>query len=289
MSTAIISKLNEEYLEPFLRVSFSDFNWGDDAALTAQKAEQLLAFSEKHTMAYSEVLEGYKGLRGEIVDFNVSRFMFNQIKMHEFPTKMIKEVLKKSVGDISAKAASTFLTHSDSYNRMYFLVKLRKRVQRDDWFKLFFEFWSQCDACSMYANEIKAAFKGVDMAEMRNKYYSEEQWAAHQALPDEIEVWRGCHLPTGRNGISWSLDEQVGRHFSKIATSLSARQEAYLRPMLAMQPSQLDRYEKMISGTPALCKTVLKKDDGFILLGRQESEVICMSVDKKMVEVVQGG
>jgi hypothetical protein len=87
--------------------------------------------------------------------------------------------------------------------------------------------------------------------EGRRACMSKEDLAVFDALPEQIDVWRGTGHKRGLNGISWSLDEKIGEYFA--------------RPLWPR--------------VPLLAKGIVKRDDVLAYFDqRNEREIVSMQV-----------
>lgn len=87
--------------------------------------------------------------------------------------------------------------------------------------------------------------------------------AAFEALPDEVEVWRGIDASVGNpEGMSWSLDREKAQWFANRWSSKSGHEAALYRAKVA------------------------KRDILAVFMGRGESEVVVFPESLKEVERV---
>lgn len=144
------------------------------------------------------------------------------------------------------------LQFADSYTRMGVLID-HFEVFDTDWFQQLGEWWCNCDNIAAYRDDLVKIFSLTRKCTKTSKIdpmMTSEELAAFDALPDEIEIYRGCYA-NNKNGLSWSLDAEVARTF----------------PFL-------NRYRQRDAEALLLKATVKKKDVVAIKLEREEAEII---------------
>ena len=107
--------------------------------------------------------------------------------------------------------------HCGSYERIPFLLHIAHGyLDDDDWTRLLFEEWPSADNLGCYIDDLidDTPLQWVlnDPAAYHHLTMTDVERAAYDALPDEIEVWRGCYA-ANKWGLSWSLDQRVASLF----------------------------------------------------------------------------
>src|SRR5580698_5208541 len=81
----------------------------------------------------------------------------------------------------------------------------------EDAARLFPDAWVMCEHDGGVWREIVEY--QVTKAGLERLIFSEADWEAFQALPDELDLFRGCYL-WNKKGRSWTLDLSVARFFA---------------------------------------------------------------------------
>lgn len=256
-SKSIIDKLNEEFIEPYLQVSIHDFDLIDSERVS----EALLAFCEKHFNPFSAI-------RGKSMDLTLMDGMIQK------KTTLAEYLIKYSRDELKYETGKNLLGFSDSYCRMYLLLQLYDHMNHDDWFKLFFENWESCDGCSIYSNELIDIFEEHDLEDLRQTYFSPEQKATYDALPDQITIYRGSlHSPASNVGLSWTTDREVAEKFAYSALSLIQGRGMMFRMAINMLASEFKKIADVNAEEACILKLIVNKKDVLIFNGRGEDEI----------------
>jgi hypothetical protein len=139
----------------------------------------------------------------------------------------------------------------DSFNRIEVVLRNRSVMPALDWFQQLGEAWPSCDGLWRYKVLLRAVLSGAAPEEL-GAMMTPEELSARAALPERVEVWRGCYS-INRTGLSWTLGQEVA---AKIVT--------------------LNRYRW--SGIPILRRGTVRRDKLVLKLDRQEYEVISPNV-----------
>jgi hypothetical protein len=158
------------------------------------------------------------------------------------------------------EAAQDALHYCNSFNRLPTLIAIWLGscgdISAEEWLRLLGEEWTCCDNIAQYVGyDEEVSLWDTPLAEVLSgdldgsPMMTPEERLAFAALPDEVEVWRGCY-EHNKWGLSWSLDRDTAAKF----------------------PAQ-HRYRH--EGQPILVRAVAKKRDiAALKLDRGEAEVI---------------
>ncbi len=124
-------------------------------------------------------------------------------------------------------------------------------VSRQEWARQVCEHWTHIDNVAQYRLELLRCLLCLDDDALAMLMTAEEQ-AAHSALPDMVDVYRGCY-EHNRVGLSWTLSKEVAKSFTE--------QNRYRHDGLE----------------PLLLKAIVPKRDGFLKLGREEQEFVLLA------------
>ena len=176
--------------------------------------------------------------------------------------------------ELTYNQASDILIYSDSFNRPELLLKMFNKTNNDAWLKLFGEFWSMCDSCSLYHEEFKRILKSYDINDIKKIIHTEESIEFYDSLPDNIVVYRGTFIDERFDGISWTTSEEVAKRFQVGYESFKNGGPMSIRYMINMTSDKFNLLKDIsLNGTALLEKTVNKKDV-FVITSRGENEVI---------------
>lgn len=191
---------------------------------------------------------------------------------------MICNYLVDSIDVIDFKNASKMLFDVDSFNRPELLVKFSDMIDKSYWLKLFNDFWTMCDSCSIYHEEFKEAFSKYTIEELRNEIHSDEDKEFYDSLPDVIEIYRGTFNDIRfSQGISWTLDKDVANRFMMGYKSFAENGPMVYRYKMNMTQDKFDLLKDISEeGVSVLTRTVNKKDI-FLMTSRGEHEVIVLN------------
>jgi len=115
------------------------------------------------------------------------------------------------------------LRFCNSFNRLPTLISIwfgqYGDIEASEWLRLLGEEWSVCDNIGEFADDTRGVSLwdtplgdvltgGLDGSAMM----SAAEQDAFAALPDKVEVWRGCYA-NNKWGLSWSLDRATAEGF----------------------------------------------------------------------------
>lgn len=114
--------------------------------------------------------------------------------------------------DRRAAAAFVRLEHADSYSRLPILLDLAELLPYERWLAELGRQWTICDNVGLHRARLRRLLpaRGPVMPMM-----TAAEAAAWSALPDVVEVFRGCGTCNLR-GLSWSLSRQVASRFPRL-------------------------------------------------------------------------
>jgi hypothetical protein len=108
------------------------------------------------------------------------------------------------------------LRFCNSFNRLPHLIELAWSFdQWTDWLILLGEEWTGCDNIAQFADSLFDETPFADLLrepEFRAHLMTPAEQAALAALPDEVEIFRGCYAHN-KWGLSWSLDRSTAERF----------------------------------------------------------------------------
>lgn len=178
--------------------------------------------------------------------------------------------------------ADKLMSHLDSYNRPAFLLQLNKMYSFDTWMKFFVDFWTQCDGCSMYMDELKEIFKGKNMAELMKTYFDADDYKKWKYLKKQFIVYRGA-FESCKLGLSWSMDNKVAMNFANQYHNMSHKGIYYMRAKTQMNEAGLERLNKKIGERASLYAIRVRKEDCLLFTSRGEKEVFVPNSSNYMV------
>ena len=114
------------------------------------------------------------------------------------------------LGRLYLQQASRFIHQwCGSYERAEYLLRLRRRMAREDWLTLLGKHWSGCDNLGRYRTDFRRRLgtEGPLWALM-----TPEAAAAYRSLPNKVIIYRGCDRKW-RSGMSWSLSREQACRF----------------------------------------------------------------------------
>lgn len=178
---------------------------------------------------------------------------------------------------LSVDEAKEFLYMADSYGRPEILYSLHSKVDPIKWLKLFRDFWTMCDSCSLYHKEFKEILKTYNIKALRRHIHTAEDAAFYNDLPEEFEIYRGTFLDEQfKDGISWTTDYEVAAKFELGYRNFSMGGPMVYRYKTNMRPEVFSIMEDIgKNGTDILHKYV-KKSSVFVLTSRGEKEVFVL-------------
>ncbi|MBP5057590.1 hypothetical protein [Pseudomonas chlororaphis] len=142
----------------------------------------------------------------------------------------------------------------DSMNRMQVVLGAYDSMTVNDWLTLLGETWSSCDRIGDHRDKLAGYLRDCERGEL-DLMMGRWELKVHRALPEVIQVWRGCY-EFNSNGLSWSLSRDIAARFANPA---------------------LHRYHH--PGYEPLLLTGWVSRDGIVLkLDRREREVIAHTV-----------
>lgn len=140
----------------------------------------------------------------------------------------------------------------NSYNRMGVVLENRALMPELEWFAQLGSIWVSCDNIASHRAELRTILRKATRAQLDAMMTPEERDAL-AAMPETIEVWRGCYR-VNKNGLSWTTSREV-----------------------AVQFPLLNRYRRS-GDTPLLLSGSVKRSRAVLKLEREESEIIALGV-----------
>lgn len=176
--------------------------------------------------------------------------------------------------DLNYKDAEKLLFSVDSFNRPEILYLMASLVDSKDWLRLFRDFWTQCDSCSLYHNEYKEVLLAHKIETIREVTHSEDDIKFYNALPETFEVYRGTFVDERfAGGISWTTDRDVAEKFEAGYQSFANNGPMVYRYRINMTDEKFDLLKDIAkSGTAVLTRTV-NKSEVFVNTSRGEHEI----------------
>jgi hypothetical protein len=102
----------------------------------------------------------------------------------------------------------------DSYSRIPTLLAVSDIIQRDLFFMLLGEIWTESDNISQYKDVLKDKLVNAKRFHL-DLMMDAEEFDKLSKMPQMLEVYRGCY-PDNMDGFSWSLDINIAQSFTQI-------------------------------------------------------------------------
>ncbi|MGE0801578.1 MAG: hypothetical protein AB7G13_22375 [Lautropia sp.] len=103
----------------------------------------------------------------------------------------------------------------DSYNRMRVVTRNFWVMPGIEWFEQLGTAWSGCDNIARWRPFLREILREATRAELDAMMTPEERTAL-AAMPEKIQVWRGCYR-INRPGLSWTLSRDIAARFPTLA------------------------------------------------------------------------
>lgn len=168
--------------------------------------------------------------------------------------------------------ANTAITFLDSYNRPAYLIKLHKILSFHEWMQIFVDIWTRCDGCSLYIEELREIFQDADVSALMKQYFPESTYQKWLELPDFCTGYRGA-FESCKNGLSWSLDEDVALKFGNTYLNMKNKGPYYLRASCQMHDKGLELLNQKLGEKASIYAAELETRQCFLFDGREEAEL----------------
>ncbi|RYG85578.1 MAG: hypothetical protein EON59_11900 [Alphaproteobacteria bacterium] len=109
---------------------------------------------------------------------------------------------------LSMLEARESVSRARAHRRPEVLTDLRERLASHLWLRLAGEYWSRCEGDRRALSDAMRTFE-----DWSGLMTSQRERTLHGSLPDEVVVWRGCHLGLNEDGLSYSLDADGAGHY----------------------------------------------------------------------------
>lgn len=173
--------------------------------------------------------------------------------------------------------ANKFLAIIDSFLRAELLYKMYYLLSdKLEWLKLFGEYWTSCDSCSLYSKEYNKILKSFDIDVIKQTIYTDSDLKFHNSLPDLITVYRGTFLdPRFIDGISWTTDKSVADRFYQGYNNVSSGLMG-LRYKFNLPESKFLEFLDIAKQGCDVISIIVPKHDIFVVTARSEDEIIVL-------------
>jgi hypothetical protein len=161
----------------------------------------------------------------------------------------------------------------DSFNRLPYLIQIHKVTSMDDWLKLFVLHWTGMDGCSLYIQELRSILKDINPEQVMRDYFPKETYEKWKNLPSHVQVYRGS-FDKYSNGLSWSLESDVGLRFSGTYSDIKRKGYSYIRLLTQIDKQGLNLFhEAMQESDVGLFQTTVETKNCLFFDTRSESEI----------------
>lgn len=253
-------------------------------------AEKLAGFFKKSPVNYSDNLLEIVECINDIFDaLDLSKTLGRppSVEIHTEFQKLFdqfkKELIvcsKETNVQLKLSTAEQILHHSGSFTRGRLLVDIKPCLTRDEWIKLFFNYWSMIEIADELIDDLKAIFKNEDMSAIMKKYASKEDYKAYLDLPDILTVHRGCST-NSIDGLSWTTDFEKAKFFAKRRFDLFSKNSMMLIRILSdiRCPDEQQKYLTLPFEETYIAHANVNKKDCLFFNDRGESEIFCFKTD----------
>lgn len=275
MHSAIKTRLNTEYLKPYLQIEIDQLNiQGDQQACASLLQdwfdELLIPISEYKAVAQKN------GTDPRVLNMPNNRFI------------LIKRILSECETQVTLKGAKSLLERLDSFNRMEILIDLYHCMQKDDWTLLLLDKWSACDGCSLYHEELMEIMSLMDLDYIKTHLYCEKLKAQEAALPECFDIYRGgFDINEPVLGAAWTTQQHIAERFFDMGTSLLQREAAFYRVITSLSRDAMTRFHYYESQVINLYKAKVHKSNVLMVRQREEGELICFNVESDCAEIIK--
>ena len=113
--------------------------------------------------------------------------------------------------DAALKAIEQFCRSEDSYNRLSTLLQVIRNARSELFWPALMRNWPACDDIWTPTRRLVEAMRMHNRIP-RREFYSDEQRAFFDSLPNTVEVFRGCSRYRVR-GVSWTTERAFAESF----------------------------------------------------------------------------
>lgn len=218
--------------------------------------------------------------------FEMCEAYIPQSFMNESPEKLIHASANRTlivlfmvehaqVKHIPSDIVETLLYSVDSFGRPEVLQALHDKVDSIYWLKLFANYWTMCDSCSLYHTRFKEIFSNYSIETIRQEIHSEEDWEFYNSLPEVFTAYRGTFLDERfKGGLSWTTNQDVAKRFEYGYFNFAKKGPMLFRYQSNMRPEIFKTMLEIAEGGTAVLQADFFKEDVFVLTSRSESEIL---------------
>lgn len=264
--------MNKTGLEPLQRLLGPHFpNDLDRLNLGPDRNKALQALKQQFNTYFQKPFKRYR----KIDNLQQAKYLYL--------LKLIDLVAADFPEDIARRQISL----ADSYNRLPLLIALHRKMPASQWFRLFFDFWQDCDACALHNDAIQSIVLSYSMDEIRS-YYDDTQRKIDAALPDLVTIYR-CELNTGEDllGMAWTTERETADMFGRMALNTLSGGSAFLRMMFSMNAKDFQRMQQTEVHSVHIYQAIVPKDQIICIEHRDPGELICAGLFDSDVECLQ--
>lgn len=212
----------------------------------------------------------------ELIPFDVNDNVLKILNVNANRNFILLYIVEHSK-TLSVEEANFFLYSCDSFGRPEILHTLHSKVGQIEWLKLFRDFWTMCDSCSLYHKEFKEILKSYNIKTLRRHIHTTEDNAFYNDLPEEFEVYRGTFLDERfKYGISWTTDYEVASKFELGYRNFSIGGPMIYRYKTNMRPEVFSIMEDIGKHGTDILHMYVNKSSVFVLTSRGEKEIIVL-------------
>ena len=246
----------EEIFERHFGKSINDFSINDSfKELILKSVEQYLPFNmeDVQKLVYANIAKG-------LISINLVECLDNEI---------------------SYELAESLIFIQDSFNKPELLCKLFDVIAKDDWLKLFRQFWVSCDSCSLYHNQFIEILNQYSLDYIRENTHDDDDKLFYDSLPEEFTVYRGTFIDDRfKCGISWTVDKAVAEKFKKGYQSFKDGGLMMMRYRCNTSNDKFDLLKDIAKSGVELLEMKVKKTDIFVNTSRGESEIFVLKINE---------
>lgn len=179
------------------------------------------------------------------------------------------------VKQIPSDIAETLLYSVDSFGRPEVLQALYDKVDSIYWLKLFANYWTMCDSCSLYHIRFKEIFSNYSIETIRQEIHSKEDWEFYNSLPEVFTAYRGTFLDERfKGGLSWTTDKDIAKRFEYGYYNFAKKGPMIFRYQTNMRSEIFENMLEIAVGGTGVLRAEFFKEDVFVLTSRGESEIL---------------
>lgn len=181
---------------------------------------------------------------------------------------------------LTLEVAEQIVNHSGSFIRGRLLVDIKNCLTKDEWFKLFFNYWSMIEIADEIIKDLKLIFENEDMYQIMKKYASKQDFKAYLNLPEKLTVYRGCST-NSVDGLSWTFDIKKAKFFAKRRFDLFSKNSFMIIRIISdiRCPEEQQKYLNMPFEETYIAHATVDKKDCLFFDGRGESELFTCKAD----------